>query len=70
MDEMRLKLRTNFMKGIVAKIIAKKTGYNMSISINELDAKTTDGLVQLHIDADAAVTKEEFVKILKNLGLD
>ena len=74
MDEMKIKLSTRFMRGIIAKIIKKaifkKSGYNVDIHINEIEAKTIDGKIQLHVDVDAEIYNSEFIKIIKSVGLD
>ena len=74
MDELKLKLSTKFMRGIVAnlvsKAIAKKVGYNIDILLNEIEVKNEGGKIHLHIDADAEVENSEFVKMLKSIGMD
>lgn len=74
MDEMKIKLSTKFMKGIIAKIvkrtISKKLGYDIDILINEIDIKTIDGKVHLHVDVDGEINNDEFMKIIKNIGLE
>lgn len=74
MDELKLKLSTKFMRGIVAnlvsKAIAKKVGYNIDILLNEIEVKNEGGKIRLHIDADAEVENSEFIKMLKSIGMD
>ena len=74
MDELKLKLSTKFMKGILAKLISKavskKFGYNIDIQINEIALKTEEGKIKIHVDADGEVTNEEFKNIIKSVGLD
>lgn len=74
MDELKIKLSTRFMRGIVAKLIKKaifkQTGYEVDIQINEIDIETKDGKVHLHTSVDADVNYEDFRKILKNVNLD
>jgi hypothetical protein len=74
MDELKLKLSTKFMRGIVAKLISKtissKLGYNVSVQLNEIDIRTEDGKIRLHADVDAEISNEEFVHIIKSIGLD
>lgn len=74
MDELKLKLSTKFMRGIVAnlvsKAIAKKVGYNIDILLNEIEVKNENGKIHIHIDADAEVENSEFVRMLKSIGLD
>lgn len=74
MDELKLKLSTKFMKGIVANLIskalAKKLGYKIDILLNEIEVKNENSKVKLHIDADAEVENSEFLKMLKSIGMD
>lgn len=74
MDELKLKLSTKFMRGIVAKLVSKavskKFGCKIDIQINEIEVTTHDGKVYLHVNADAETTNEEFKEILKSNGLD
>ena len=73
MDELKLKLSTKFMRGIVAnlvsKAIAKKVGYNIDILLNEIEVKNEGGKIRLHIDADAEIENSEFVRMLKSIGM-
>lgn len=73
MDELKLKLSTKFMRGIVANLISKalvkKLGYNIDILLNEIEVKSEDGKVKLHINADAEVENGDLVKILKSIGM-
>lgn len=74
MDELKMKLSSKFMRGIVAKIIAKaiynKLGYEIDIQIDEISVKAIDGKVRLYVNAGAEMTTEEFTKVLKSTGLD
>jgi len=74
MDEMLIKLRTKFMKGIVSKLISKaiqsKTGYKVNIQLNDLDASFIDGEISINANLEAKMDKHEFMKILKSEGLD
>ena len=74
MDELKLKLSTKFMRGIITKLISKiifsKFGYNIDIQLNEIQVKNEGGKIKLHADVDAEMTNEEFVRIIKNIGLD
>lgn len=74
MDEMKLKLSTKWMRGIVAnlisKAISKKFGYDLDILINEIQIKSEDGKMQIHLDADAEINNDEFKKIIKSIGMD
>ena len=74
MDELKLKISTKWMKGIVANLISKalvkKLGYNIDILLNEIEVKKENGKVYLHIDADAEIENGEFVRMLKSIGMD
>ena len=73
MDELKLVLSTKFMRGIVTKIIKKamfkKTGYEVDVHINKIVVDTNDGKVSLRMDAEASVNNEDFVDIVKKVGL-
>ena len=74
MDEMKLKLSTKFMRNIVAKLIVKmiykKTGYKVNIQLNELDINVVDGEAYIFTSVEAKINSNEFVKIVKNIGLE
>ena len=74
MDELKLRLSTRFMRSIVTKIIKKaifkKFGYQIDILLNELEVETIDGKVHIHANVDAELDNAEFLKIIKNAGLD
>ena len=74
MDEMKLKLSTRFMRNIVAKLIArmiyKKTGYKVDIQLNELNVNVIDGETHISTNVEAKLSSDEFIKIMKNVGLD
>lgn len=67
MDEMKLKLSTKFMRGIIAKVLSKviykKFGIKPIIRINEIEAEMKDGKIRFHIDADGEVDEKVFTKI-------
>ena len=74
MDELKLKLSTKFMRGIVAKLVSKalykKFGCEIDIQINEIEISTHDGKVYLHANVDGEVTNEDFKTIIKSIGMD
>lgn len=73
MDVLKLVLSTKFMRGVVTKIITKailkKTGYNIDIQLNKVEVENVDGKLCLHMDVDAEVGTEEFVKMLQDSDL-
>jgi hypothetical protein len=74
MDEMKLKLNTRFMRNIVAKLLAKiiykKTGYKVEIQLNELNISIVDGETHISTNVEAKLSSNEFMKIVKNVGLE
>lgn len=74
MDEMKVKLSTSFMRGIVAKLISrtiyKKYGYKVNIQLNDLDIGIIDGETKISTNVEIALNSKEFMKIVKNVGLE
>ncbi len=73
MDEMKLKLTSNLMRGFVSKIISKlvykQFGYHTDIHINEIQAKIIDGKASIHLDIDGEIKKEDFVDLIKSIDI-
>lgn len=74
MDEMKVKLSTKFMRNIVSKIIArfiyKKYGYKVKIQLNDLDISVIDGDTKINTNVEVQINSQEFMKIVKSVGLD
>lgn len=74
MDELKLSLTSKFMRGIVTKmlsgVIRKQFGYDVDIHLNEIRITTNEGKIHLHADVDAEMKNDEFVKVIKTIGLD
>ena len=74
MDEMKVKLTTRFMRGLVSKLIAKaiykKYGYKVDIQLNDLDISVVDGETNINTNVEVRLNSGEFVKIMKSIGLD
>lgn len=74
MDELKLNLTTKFMRGILAKFIAKairkKLGCNVDILINQISVTAVDGKVHIHADIDGETTNDDLIKMVKTIGLD
>lgn len=72
MDEMKVNLSTKFMRGIVAKLIAKsiykKYGYKINIQLNELNVNVVDGETSIHTNVEVKLNSDEFMKIMKTVG--
>ena len=67
MDEMKIKLSTKFMRGIVAKLISKaiykNIGIKPTIQISEIEAEMKDGKIRFHINADGEIDQKVLPKI-------
>ena len=74
MDEIKVKLSTRFMRGIVSKLIArtiyKKYGYKVDIQLNDLDISVIDGETSVNTNVEIKLSSNEFMKIVKSIGLD
>lgn len=74
MDEMKLKLSTKFMRGIVAKIISKtlskKLGVKADIRLNEIEVSTVNDRILIHANVDGEISKEDFMNLIKGINLD
>lgn len=74
MDEMKVKLSTKFMRGIAAKLLAKmiqkKYGCKVKIQLNELDISVIDGETNINTSVEVKLDSQEFMKIIKSVGLD
>ena len=74
MDEMRVKLRTKFMRNIVSKLIArfiyKKTGYKIDIQLNDLDVFAINGDTTVKLNMEAKIKSDEFEKFMESLDRD
>ena len=72
MDMLMIKLSTKFMKGMVAKIIArkvyKKFGYKTDIQLNDVQIDMINGDIKLHIDADGKMNKTEFDRLMETIN--
>lgn len=71
MDEMKLKLTTKFMRGIVSKLIEKsiykKYGCIVNVQLNDLDISIVDGETTINTNVEAKINSEEFKKIMTKL---
>lgn len=74
MDEMKIKLSTNFMRGLVSKLISKmiykKLGYKIDIQLNDLDVSTNNGNVFVKLNVEANLKSDELTRIVKGINLD
>lgn len=72
MDELKIKskLMRNLLTKAISKMIQKKYGYKIDIQLNDLDVSIVDGKAHLHTDIDLEIDNNEFMKIVKSIGLD
>lgn len=74
MDELKLKLSTKFMRGIVAKVISKmifkKFNVKPSIEVNEIEVEMKDGNVRFHISVDGNLDEKSFMKAIQLVDPD
>lgn len=69
MDEMRIKLHSRVMRGIVGKLISnaiyKSTGYKPNIRISELGIETVDKRIAFNISLEGDISEAVLYKIDK-----
>lgn len=74
MDEMKIKLSTKLMKGLVAKIIAKaiskQLGCKADIQLNEIEVAMYGDNIHFHINADGKLNGVQITKISKMIDED
>ena len=74
MDEMRLKLSTNFIRKMVSKMISKaiykKLGYKVDIRLQDLDVWVIDGDTNIKLNVEASLKSDEFNKLIKSIEND
>jgi hypothetical protein len=74
MDEMKIKISTKFMRGIVAKIaskvIANKLGIKADIQLNGIFVEKINDKIHLHIDVDADIDETSLLKLTRLANLE
>jgi len=72
MDEMMIKLRSGFMRKLVAKLLSAvvftKLGYRVDISIGKLEIESIDGETSVSASIDLKLPSAEFVKITNSIA--
>lgn len=67
MDEMKIKLKSTFMRGIVKKLITnsmkKKFGVKPDIELNVLEIERVDNKIHIHINADVELTDMDLMRL-------
>lgn len=71
---MLINLKSKFMRKVVSKLLSKsiksKTGYEIDVRFDELNASFEDGEITVKTNLEVKMSKDEFMKILKSQGLD
>lgn len=74
MDEMRVKLKTKFMRNIAAKLLAKavynKLGVKVKIQFEDLDVWVIDGDATIKVNAEVKMNSKDFNKIMESIDMD
>lgn len=62
-----------FMRKLIAKIIGKvmrkKLGYAVDMQLSEISVTFDGDKAHIHLNADAEMSKDELVKLIKKAGL-
>lgn len=68
MDEMNIisKFMTNILSKIITKVVKKKLGYNIELNLKSIKATVVDDKVQLSLDIDAEMNKQDFMHAIKD----
>lgn len=71
MDELRLSLKTKFMRGVASKLISKfilkQTGVKVDINLDVLDVTSFNGDALIKLNMVAKVDEKEIIKVMKNI---
>ena len=74
MDEMKIKISTKFMRGIVSKlaskVIASKLGIKSDIQLNGISIEKVNDKIHLHLDVDADIDEKDLLKITRLANLE
>lgn len=70
MDEIKLSIKTKFMRDIsklIGKLIFKQTGVKVEICLTELDIINEDGYAYIDLELMAKVDEKEIIKAMSKL---
>lgn len=69
MDEMIIKTpwTTAIVSWIIKQVIRKKLGYDVELHINNFKTTVMDDKMQMHLDVDFGVNKEDVNELLKSV---
>lgn len=67
MDEMRIKLSTKLLRGLVSKLISKAVykniGVRPDINVRDIELDMREGKTYFHIDVDGSIGNEVVLKL-------
>lgn len=73
-DEMKIKLRTTFLRNIVKKLIVntikKKTGIKPDMSLDELSIEKSGDRYHIHVTLDASISDSDLLKITRIMEIE
>ena len=73
MDEMKMKLRSKFMRkfvsSLITKFIFKKYGYKIDLNLNDLDITFVDGDTKIITNIELKMDSQEFKKVVNDIGI-
>lgn len=64
MDE--LNIQTEFTTNLISDMIKKwlrKSGYDVDVQLNKVNATVTDGIMHVHLDVDAEIEEAQLKRI-------
>lgn len=71
LDEIKINLKTKFMKGVASKLIStyllKQTGVKVEIKLDELDITSFNGDAFIKLNLVAKLDEKEIAKVIKNI---
>ena len=69
MDEMIIKTpwTTAIVSWIIKQVIRKKLGYDVDVQLNNFKTTVMDNKMQMHLDVDFGVNKEDVNELLKSV---
>lgn len=71
MDNMNITstFTTSIISTIIEKQLRKKMNVNSTVQFNSIKVSINDGKTYLHVDAEATLSNENLLKLLKEIGL-
>lgn len=73
-DEMKINLRTSFMRNLVKKFIVsaikKKTGIKPDMVLDELSIEKSGDRYHIHVSLDASISDSDLLKITRIMEME